>query len=411
MTAVSRYLLIALSMVAMAILFQQLYWLVMQQRESHTKFFYSIVENDFMCTNASNGKTWYTSSDGSALSQKEYFKALPFMYYRKLVTDGEMPDTLKGVEMDLHNINMTNVNLKLFPEDIDRPDYGLYPLYESDLGVSKPTLPEDFCRFTSYGIEFIDTESNRINPEKSSRFTQALQAQYFTFPPKLVAVNTSIRKVSDDGMFVVDANHHFYNLKMKDGQPEVTLIRLPRDLRIKHVECVEVRSKEFVAIVVSEDHRLFLLLSIDFFPQELPVKGYNPAYDLLRINGDMFQKTVVLNGPSYTRAIAMDEDYELLDSIGETWLPVEKTTKGRWARIIFPFQLALGKNAVGYKRIVFTGSSPWAWVLNLVLALLFIVLRGTKKTSAALRIKTNALSIVLVCIFGVYGFLACLALK
>lgn len=407
----SRYILIFLTIVSLSILFPKLYWLIVDKPESHTIFFYSITEKEFVLSNRVDGKTEYQTASGKEISRKEYFQSLPLMYFRNLVTDGTMPDSIKGIKMDPHEINMTNLNVKLFPYNIDRPDYGLYPLFESNTGIDSPTLPDDFFRFSNYGLEFIDAKSNQIMEEKSRVFTEALQKHYFTFPPKIIAGNTSLRKSVDEGYFIVDALDHFFNLKMTNGKPEVTVIRLPRNFYIKHIECVEVRSGEFLAILVTRDNKLHLLMSAGYFTEELPITNYNPEVDLLRIHGDMFHKTIVISGPSYTKATTINTDYELVDTISESWTPIQKTAKGKWARTMFPVQLSATNSSVGFKHLQIIPPTLITFLVNLVFVLLYLYIQKNSNNKKGIKPAIGTTDSILILMFGIFAFIACNLIK
>lgn len=408
---ISRYILIFISIVSMSILFPKLYWLILETPESHTKFFYSCIENDFILSKRTDKKTNYKTAKGKVLSKTEYYQALPFLFFRNLVSEGIMPDSIYGVKMDPHEITMTNFNAKLFEYNIDKPDYGLYPMFESNNGISNPLLPDDFFRFTNHQIEFIVANSNKKDEHKSALFTKALNDKYFTFPPKIVAGNTSVRKGVDEGYFIVDALNHLFNVKMTNGKPEVTIIALPRNFLIKHIECVEIRSREFLAIVVSEQDRLYLLMSVGNLLEELPVDAYNPKVDKLRIHGDMFHKTISIIGPSYSQNTVIDTDYQLVDYIEETWLERKDTKMGRFARTIFPFELRSPKQKQGFKRLQMEGPIWVTFILNFILASLYFFLIRKRFRTSKRHPKLETLDTLLILIFGIYGFVACTIIK
>lgn len=394
----------------MSILFPKLYWLIVAKPESRTIYYYSCVENDFVLSNrTSNGKK-YKTGKGKELSKTTYFQALPFLFFRNLVSEGTMPDSLYGVKMDPHEITMTNFNAKLFPHHIDKPDYGLYPMFESNNGISNPALPDDYFRFTKHSIEFIEADNNKVNTEKSARWTKALTEKYFRFPPKIVAGNTSIRKSVDEGYFIIDALNHFFNVKMVDGQAIVEIIPLPRDFGIKHIQCIEMRSRESLAIVISDQNRLYLLMAAGFLLEELPVDNYDPSIDKLRIQGNMFHKFISITGPSYSKNTAINNDYEFVDYIEEFWPKRNETKKGRLARTIFPFELHPSTARQGYKRLFFVGPIPFAFIVNFLFACIFYVFkRKTKAIGNPNRIIFVDTFLVLV--FGVYAFIACSLIK
>ena len=60
-------------------------------------------------------------------------------------------------------------------------------MFESHTDRIKMELPEDMFRLTDDGIEFIETDINRVkgvNKEKSERFTRAMKNEGIQFPIK-----------------------------------------------------------------------------------------------------------------------------------------------------------------------------------------------------------------------------------
>ena len=86
---------------------------------------------------------------GRVYSGEAIDSMLPTFYYRQLIADGRLPDTLRGVAMTPKAIQAGNFIFRSSPSDLNRRVPGLYPLLESRSGRVDLEMPDDV--FPYYG--------------------------------------------------------------------------------------------------------------------------------------------------------------------------------------------------------------------------------------------------------------------
>lgn len=64
-------------------------------------------------------------------------------------------------------------------------------------------------------------ETNRVNEEKSERFTQVLSEKGFESPVRYVAGNPTTRKEYDEGYLLIDAGYRVFHVKRLRDRPFV----------------------------------------------------------------------------------------------------------------------------------------------------------------------------------------------
>ena len=84
-------------------------------------------------------------------------------YYRQLLSESRMPDTIKGVAITAENIQHHNFNMRLSPSDVNKTTPKLYMMLESMPKRVDLEEPTEAFRSTDNGLEFIDMETNTVN--------------------------------------------------------------------------------------------------------------------------------------------------------------------------------------------------------------------------------------------------------
>ncbi len=166
------------------------------------------------------------------------------MYTRQLLISKTMPDSINGIELDMHLININNSTFRLRPVDTDSPKPGLYPLFESQSGRANLELPNDFFRIT-WRMEFVDAETNRVLEDKSRIFRQCFYKRGFQFPAKSSNGLPTTRKSCDEGYLVVDAANQLFHIKMKKGEPFVKKVDLPDGFKVQTHQLCRFPEQEF----------------------------------------------------------------------------------------------------------------------------------------------------------------------
>ena len=180
MVRVSRYILVLITILSLSAVIPQLWWMALDQPIRKPFIMFSCIENDFMIQR-SGEKIIREDTRGNTYTREEYEERLPFLYLRQLMISGTMKDTISGIAMDVHDINLNKSFFSFKPTDMLTPGPGLWPLFESESGRANIEMPEEFFRI-SWRMEFIHAKTNRISEEKSRMFSAALYKKGFEFP-------------------------------------------------------------------------------------------------------------------------------------------------------------------------------------------------------------------------------------
>ena len=145
---------------------------------------YSEIIEDFAMINVNQNEKdlRYTDRKGNIYTERQFDSILPMFYYRQLVTDNRLPDTIRGVPVTASKIRRENFIFRTRPLDINVHHPELYSLLESRSKRVDLTMPDDVFRLTKNGIEFIDMESNQVNKENRHCFNPFSNKKKLLFP-------------------------------------------------------------------------------------------------------------------------------------------------------------------------------------------------------------------------------------
>jgi len=361
---------------------------------------YSCVENDFLIRRI-DGNTRWEDTRGNQYSREEYEERLPFLNVRQLMISGKMKDTINGVALDPHEMNMNWSVFSFKPADMQTPDPGLWPLFESESGRASLEMPEDFFRIT-WRMEFIHARSNQIIEEKSRKFSAALYNRGFEFPALMVSGIPTTRKSCDEGYFIIDSRHQLFHLKMIKGDPYVKKVGLPEEIRFSHMACVDLRDKKYYAYLFDSKGDIHILTQEEYELVKLPVGNFHPEREELRIYGDLFHYNVILSGEGFVRDVVLDKEYAKVKEYSETWPVRAETGTGKWFAGLFPFQLNLADNNSNYHRFYFAFSGGFLWLIVSVLLMLIQIVHIRKRG----KLIRHSWDLALIVVTGIFGFLA-----
>ncbi len=406
---ISRIIILVISIVVLAFALPYVYWLVAEQPINRPYIQYSCMLDEFVTRGKSEEQKEYKTWGGKPLSWEEYQETLPLLYFRNLYTRKAMPDSILGVKMDPHDISMTNFTFRINKSEYDVPDYKVYPVFEANHGVDVPELLPYYYQFSKNRVRVLDSHSNTEMKQLSQKFTDALLDNQFQFPPKLVSMNTSTTKQVEYGHYLVDAANHLFNLKWWSSEPLVEIIKLPnREFRIKHIQPVDIRTREFSNVIISQNNEVYLLLNVGNEMQKLPLKNYNPKTDILQFFGNMFHKNILVYGENYTRATVVDPEYNWVDSCEMNWPARSETMQGKWASFLFPFELSMPENRDAYRRVNVRYPAWRCIIFNLILALIFGIIQRSRNK---FHLKDFAFEFIVILGFGVFAFSGSLLLS
>lgn len=394
-----RLFLVLLGVMVLAMTLPGLYRKNFEKRPSKKLIYYSEISKDFMISEdfsdslTHETKMIYYDQTGKRYTEREYNRLLPFLFTRKLALLGELPDSIDRIKFDQQLVKTTKRGM-LMP--VNSFTFQLNPLFESESGKVRPELPDDLFRIDRHGIEFIDPETNKILPEKSRIFNEALTATGFQAPARDIYGIPSILKSRDDGYFIIDSGSELFHLKMVKGQPYCHHIE--KNISVSSMKCQV--PGDLYAYIYDERQQLYILRT-DYSLKKLPLQPGNGRFIY---SANCFYKSYKNTDTDSVRLYVLDNDYNLHDYYA---METDSYAKSRVARIeqyLFPLNMML---TPGYAHLIplFNPPDRFIW-LNLFL---MIVLAGIKyRNHRKLGSLFNLLDLSIVGLFGIFGFLAVL---
>lgn len=367
------------------------------QRVPFTMF--SEVLGQFVMSGSDDKKGFFmTDEAGNVYTKEQTDSILPTFYFRQLMSDGRLPDSLNGKEMTPKAIQTSNFVFRSSPSQVNVRTPRLYPLLESMSGRVDLEMPGDVFRITDKGVEFVDMATNTTNEKKSAIFTRAMTEKGFRFPARAVAGNPTTRKEYDNGYMIIDAGGRVFRLMMVKGRPFVRDTGIPDSLGIRHAFVTELRSREFFGFLTDRDNRLYVLKK-DYSLVEIPVDGFDPEKEELMIIANMFVWTVQVSGDNGSKWYGVDAD--CLSLISSREMVYGQSAAEKISRYVFPFTVSFTSPDDRYAMLRISGVSFEALYLNAILAGAYVFIRRRKRS--ALK---NVCGAVCCLVFGIYGMLA-----
>ncbi|WP_297089609.1 DUF4857 domain-containing protein [uncultured Draconibacterium sp.] len=401
MVKLSRYFLVIIAIIGFGIALPKLYWVAFSHPIRAPFIQYSCVDHDFMLLRSQDGVS-RTNSEGTTFTREEYENKLPLMYTRQLLMNNTMPDTIDGVEMDMHEISANRSTFRVRPREIDAPQPTLFPLFESQSGRANLEMPSDFFRII-WRMEFIDAESNKIDEEKSRMFSAVLYKRGFKFPAKSINGLPTTRKSCDEGYLIVDSEDQLFHLKMIKGEPFVKKVEIPDGLKFRWISCVDFKDKFYYAYLFSTDNEVYVLTQYDYMLVKLDVENINPEENEIRIYGDLFNYNIISTGEGEITSQVLNKDYKKVDEYKESWPVRDERSEGKVAQFIFPAQLKMRDSNSSFVRFFFEANKSFNWIiLSLLLMLVqFFIIRKRKE-----NIKNQLVDFAIIAATGIFGFIA-----
>ncbi len=401
----ARFSLSLLVIIVLAIALPRLYDLAFEVDVARTQMFYSPVRKAFVFReHHGNHDFIYADQHGETFDRKTFETLIPFIYYKNMDIWGLLPLTIDGQTFDMETIRDTRQVFELKPREIrdNHPEIAIYPLIESNPGRARLRFPEDVFRMTAERMEFVNVDTNTVDEELTALFTEALTAEGFRFPARLVAGKQTILKPFDEGYFVIDDGGTVFHVKRVDGQPSVVKTPIPSDLGVRHIKVSENKRRLFYGLLLTEDGRLFLISYDDYRLVPLPTEGYAPdRMDYKLLLNPVFP-TAVFGNDETINAVAMNPDLTPIDRYTRP-VPGTKDMLGeRIARGLFPFVITFDDRASAYLSWSFTHHG-WTGLIGTTFSLLFLlVLAGARRSG----IRQAWPDFVLVAIGGLFGLVA-----
>ncbi len=398
---ITRYLMILITVLVASIYIPQIYWKIFDVNIRIPMVLYSPVINRFLILKPMESSK-YTDQLGTKYTRDKFEKLEPIFYYRQLVATDKMPDSLRGIKMDLNLIRINNFRIKISPQGLTLPQIALYPMLESKSGRVSLEMPEDVFRITNKRMEFIDCYSNSIDEEKSELFTAALIKEEFSFPAKFIYGNPTTRKAFDEGYFVVDKNDQIFHVKMVKGKPFCKNIRISESIKVKSMSISESPLKEFYGVIITENSDIYMITYNNYKLKKLPIIGYDCTNTTLVFRGDIFFRMVTLTNDDSLKVIMLDKNYKVFDNYMEPIENVQKMSVSTIEKYLFPFTVVLADDNTYMISLDFSFGGFVFIILNILLSILSIILYNRR----GINFKKGIIDYIIVLVTGIYGFIA-----
>ncbi len=405
MVKLSRYFLIIIAIIGFATAIPKLYWMTFAKPIRSPFVMWSCVNNDFMITRSGGGikrTSRNLEKEGKTLTRNEYEQKLPFLFVRQLLMNGTMPDSIKGEEIDMHDITASRSTFRVRPKDIHAPQPTLFPLFESQSGRANLTMPKDFFRIT-WRMEFIDAETNSIDEEKSRMFSAVLYKRGFEFPAKSIDGLPTTRKSCDEGYLITDSKNQLFHVKMIKAKPFVEKVNLPENLKFKTIKCVDFKNKHYYAYLFSTDNELYILTQYDYQLVKFPVENINPDLTEIRIYSDLLNFNIISTGNGFMKSDVLDRNYKFIDHYTESWPVKDERIEGKIAQFIFPAEIAITDRNSKFIKFNLNPNKSFSWV---ILSVILLIVQFYILTRRNEKLKKHIIDLVIIAITGIFGFIA-----
>lgn len=344
----------------------------------------------------------YRDEDGTFYSRVEFEQRLPFIYYKNMELWGLLPLRLNGRLFDKAEIKENRQVLELKAGEINdrRVARPLWPLLESSPGQVRLVFPEDRFRMTARAMEFVNADTNAVDPVLTTRFTNALKMAGFRFPARSVNGKFTILKPFDEGVFLVDDAYRVFHVKRRDNQPVVVRTPIDQALETRHIKISENKRRQYYGLLLAGDDRLYLLTYDDYRLVPLPLETYQPNRMDFKLLINPLYLTGVWSDEATIRAVAMDRAYRPLSRYAHTMSRAMGSPMETVYHLLFPFSLQLKSDDTGFIRFSFTPGS-WLSLIGILIGLFFFVIgyrSGRGRWPGMLNIAVVALT-------GLYGII------
>lgn len=365
--------------------------------------YYSCMLDDICIIDHSDKAFPMQDTKGNQYTTAQFDSLQPMLNFRQLMSDGRLPDSIKGVEITPQAIRVKMVNYKFRPNEIESPQMGLYILFEAMPKRVGLEIPDDAFRIKDK-IEFIDTETNTVNVEKSNKFQKVMEQEGYTFPTQWAAGNMNPRKPYDEGYFCLDAKGELFHLKMVNDRPYFKNTHISDSIEIAYFAMQEVSDKRFYGFLYSKDGGMYIIENEggDYRTMKLDIDPIDLKQDQILVMGNLFDWTVSITTPNAKKNYALDAN-----SLKRLTSYDIQRSKNKWEKVsewTFPFYLTFEKKFSDYIVPEFHFTAITAFFANIILALSIACMRRKATTSKKIFYSLYVL------ITGIAGFIALLML-
>ena len=361
---------------------------------------YSPISNGFVVSEQGN-KIYSIDKDNNPIESytvEQRDSLLPHQYFNQLMARDRLPDTIAGIAVSIPTLKHAQWVFQSTPRDLNKVLPKVYMMMESMPARIDLEDPKEVFRLNGK-VEFVNMESNTVNPDRSARFTKAFEKAGFQYPEKWMSANVTTRKQYDEGYLMIDAAGDLYHMKQQAGRPYIVKIQRPNpDFKAEKAFIFENMDRSNLGYVVDADGNSYLLKHDGYRLVQLPVEKIDPTKNRITIVGTLFNIMVRFNNQQGTRWYALDNagTHDMLGNFNYTYSDNWAAELGEY---IFPYELSYTAHTdcLVHPRI---GFISWkAIYLNIALALLLAYLGRHRRRRCMIA------GPVITLIFGLYSFI------
>lgn len=404
------YPIIILSILVLSLFLPKIYKSIFNKRVDKSYIYYSPVDKDFVkftIKRGQNRKVVYSNlTESETFTQDEYKSKLPFFYYRDLLKIDKFPEEFLAFAQDTRAVRSEVGFAKIRPVSINQELVNLYPLFESRPKYSSLEIPKDLFRLDDKGITFIITSTNSIDKKKSNIFNTEFLKQGAVFPLKKAFGNATTRKAFDEGYFITDAKNQLFHLKRVNDEVKINRVET-NGIKIKYIEVREHSKKEFYAIAVSEDSKVYLIMYGGYEFVQMPIKEYDYKRKTFRIFTTPINRVLsieyvdYINKQKVIETIVTNLDYEKQKESTYRYSLKNSIILETIERFVFPFTLKTVSTKESYVTISLRDIHKESFILYFILSILYLLFIKLSKRS----IKEHILPAVLIALAGIYSII------
>ncbi len=291
-------------------------WLLYQQyavQRSHYYLFYSAVLQDFVYQKNGQNHQFFYGTSYRDLSKNEFELALPFVYWKNLDIQGKLPVTVAKQSYNKNTIRSARLSLQYHPDQLERLELPLYPLFNPDSQLGAIRFPENAFVIRDDQFVVFDAETAGVNPDLTTEINQLAQESGIEFPIANIWGKTTNMKPFDWGYFIYDSKGDLYNLKRGDDVMTITKVELSDQIAdIAYIQVSENRQKSFYGYAITTDSQVYLISYPNYQMIPLSLAGFDYHKMSLQLLADPLNYLVRFDDGENYHAVLFDKNYQQL---------------------------------------------------------------------------------------------------
>ena len=394
----SKYASMLLALMAFMLLLPAIYDFLFRPVYPPVQLNYSYIEKQFYRQTRVENTNRFYDEEGRQLDALTYYKALPELFYKRLIHEGVSVDSVVGEPVNVANWASHAAFFKIARQNNNNIPL-CYSAFFEPLGEDGKFLLTDRFFYWHKGITFFDPSSRDADGYFSSKVYEELKKQGFRFPVQRVFVNKAMQKRYDTGNYLIDSRGQLFNIQLSGNGIKVLPLVMPTGSPVIHIECADPADREYYAILFTADQNIHLLLGNTNNIVTLPIADYNVEEDEILLFSNINFKQFTLDNGETKRVYAIDNNYQLIDSCSFRYAPYSSSVYSVIKSLLFPvhFKINVGNGRALLPELKYS-YTVWIVLFNLMLALLFRVF-----SRAGMQHKLNSFIVVL--FTGFYGLL------